>query len=198
MELLVLLLGASRAGRLARRGPIPKIARMADVELRGDLREHQVQRFRVAVEIGRRAVDEPLTRGASIRSADDVYSRLRARMMELEQEELHVLGLDTLNQVVCHYVCARGSLNVVHVNPREVFRVLVRERIHAAIVVHNHPSGSPAPSIDDKQLTVRLKEAGELLGVPLLDHVIVARSGRYSFAESWSNEGNSGNPCGVV
>jgi DNA repair protein RadC len=83
-----------------------------------------------------------------------------------------------------HFVPAAGSSNVVHVCPRAVFRPLLREGAHAAIVVHNHPSGAAQPSEADHALTRRLAEAGALVDIALLDHVVLARAGSFSFAEA--------------
>ncbi len=139
-------------------------------------------RISAALELGRRAVDVRVDSGDPIGSAADVYERLRGRMVPLEREELHVLGLDTRNRVIQHFVAGLGTVHQVQVDPRDVFRPLVREAAHSAIVVHNHPSGEPTPSDADAELTARLSAAGELVGVRLLDHVVVARSGYFAFA----------------
>ena len=139
-------------------------------------------RLQAALELGRRAVDQPLDRGPPIRSAADVYQRLRGRLVAEEREELHVLGLDSQNRIQQHFVAGLGTVHQVQVDPRDVFRPLVREAAHSAIVVHNHPSGEPTPSRADAELTARLTAAGELVGVRLLDHIVVARSGFYAFS----------------
>ena len=78
---------------------------------------------------------------------------------------------------------ARGSLTGVEVHPREVFRPLIRASAAAALLCHNHPSGDPSPSRQDLELTARLKEVGELCGIAILDHVVVAAEGYTSLAE---------------
>ena len=112
----------------------------------------------------------------------------------MEREELHVLGLDTHNRVICHFVAGLGTVHQVQVDPREVFRPLLREAAHSAIVVHNHPSGEAAPSAADQELTSRLMAAGELVGVRLLDHVVVARGGYFAFSteEASVSQANTG------
>jgi len=189
-QLVALLLGEvgsrERAARLlAVLGGPAGLMRAGVFELRsvGELSPLEACRLKAALELGRRAVDLPLERGESIRHASDVHARLRGRLGALEHEELHVLGLDTQNRLMCHFVVAVGSINQVSVSAREVFRPLVREGASGAIVVHNHPSGSPQPSDADQVLTQRLRDAGLLVGVPLVDHVVVARDGCYSFAE---------------
>jgi DNA repair protein RadC len=104
-------------------------------------------------------------------------------MIGLEQEEFHVLGLDGRKRVVVHSIAAIGGCNVVYIDPRDVFRGLVRGAVDSAIVAHNHPSGSPEPSATDVDLTRRLADAGALLGIELVDHVVIGREGYFSFAQ---------------
>jgi DNA repair protein RadC len=105
-----------------------------------------------------------------------------SKLSHREQEELHVVGVDVRQRIVVEFVAAIGGLAEVPIDPRDVFRPLLQENAHAAIVVHNHPSGSIEPSGSDVSLTRQLAAAGEILGVKLLDHIIVARDGVYSFA----------------
>lgn len=97
----------------------------------------------------------------------------------LEIEEFHVVLLDVRSRVKAAEMVARGSLGEVAVHPREVFVLAVRERAAAVIALHNHPSGDPEPSAEDLQLTRRLLLAGEVLGIPVLDHLILGEAGRY-------------------
>ncbi len=105
-------------------------------------------------------------------------------LAELTVEELHVVGLDARNRVLGRARVARGAVNQVMATAREVFRPLVLIGAAQAIVAHNHPSGDPTPSDADAELTARLGVAGELLGVPLVDHLVVARGGYHSFAQA--------------
>lgn len=135
-----------------------------------------------ALELGRRAQGASEDLGAPLRTPADGVARFRD-MTLLEQEELHVIGLDSRHRQITRFVAARGSLNAVHVSTRDVFRRLLREGAAAAIVAHNHPSGDPAPSPADLDLTHRLRAAGELVGVPLLDHLVIGCQGFHSFAD---------------
>jgi DNA repair protein RadC len=137
-------------------------------------------RLKAALELGRRAVDEPLGRGVKLDNAAAVDAYLRGRLVPLEEEQLHVIGLDNNNRLVREFEAARGTSNVVAAAPADVFRPLIREGAQRLILVHNHPSGDPEPSDADRELTARFLVAGAALGLQLLDHVILARDGRRS------------------
>ena len=94
-----------------------------------------------------------------------------------------MIGLDVRHRVLFEACIARGSLTGVEVHPREVFRPLIRAAAARRLLCHNHPSGDPSPSRQDLELTARLKEVGELCGITVLDHVVVAAEGYASLAE---------------
>jgi DNA repair protein RadC len=112
-----------------------------------------------------------------VRSPADVGERMRLAMRHLQHEELRVLLLNTKNVVLAVQPLYRGNLAGSSVRVGEVFRDAVRRQAAAIVVVHNHPSGDPAPSADDLRLTAELAEAGRLLDIELLDHVVVAAEG---------------------
>jgi DNA repair protein RadC len=89
-----------------------------------------------------------------------------------------VVPLDTKNRVLGFHVVSVGSLGASLVHPREVFKIAILANAASVILVHNHPSGDPEPSAEDRRVTERLKEAGELVGIPVLDHVVIG-DGRY-------------------
>jgi len=181
--LACLISDRARAPALLESMSLLRLARAGRDELKQHgLDEESAVRVRAALELGRRAVDLPLQRGVSLRCATDVAAHLRGRLLALEQEQLHVLGVDSQNRLLVHAVAATGRINQVYVSGADVFRPLVREAAAGAIVVHNHPSGDHAPSESDVDLTHRLSENGALLGIPLLDHIVMARSGEFSFA----------------
>jgi DNA repair protein RadC len=99
-------------------------------------------------------------------------------------EEFHLLTLDSQNRITRDLLITRGLLNSSLVHPREVFRAAIAEAAAAVIVVHNHPSGNPTPSPDDRAVTRQLVEAGRLLDIPVYDHVVVAGDRYFSFAEA--------------
>lgn len=119
-----------------------------------------------------------------IRTPFDVTCILREEMEYLQKEVFKVIALSTRNSVLFTETISIGSLNACAVHPRDVFRTLVKVGANACVVAHNHPSGDPAPSSDDIQLTQNLIEAGKILGISVLDHVIIGLGGRYeSFKE---------------
>jgi DNA repair protein RadC len=122
--------------------------------------------------------------GRPIRSPRDVVAVFASGLQDLPVEEFHVAILDAQHRLERDITVTRGILNSSLVHPREVFREAIAERAAAIILVHNHPSGDPSPSADDRNVTDQLVAAGRLLDIPVHDHVIIGR-GRYtSFAEA--------------
>lgn len=138
-----------------------------------------------AIEIGRRSVGERPARGRRIGSASELWVHLRARLSACTVEEFWALALDVRHRVLWEACLARGSLTGVEVHPRDVFRPLIRGGAAAVIFCHNHPSGDPAPSRQDLDLTMRLREVGELCGIAVLDHVVVGADGFTSLAQEY-------------
>lgn len=145
-------------------------------------------RLAAAFGLGLRAVLPRKPEPSRLVDALDVYDRVWPRLAGLSQEVFLILAIDIRNVVLEEIEVARGSLTQVEVHPREVFRPLIRIGAAGAIAVHNHPSGDPTPSLDDLALTRRLREVGELIGIPLVDHVVVAERGCRSMAEWLTSE----------
>lgn len=134
--------------------------------------------IKAAIELGRRlAVESPEER-PSIHSPSDAANLVQYEMGALEQEELRVILLDTRNRVEKILTVYKGSLNSSQVRVGEVFKDAIRSNSAAIIVVHNHPSGDPSPSPDDVALTRAVVQAGKLLDVEVLDHLVIGR-GRF-------------------
>ncbi|HEY8490490.1 MAG TPA: DNA repair protein RadC [Dehalococcoidia bacterium] len=188
-ELLAIILrtGTSResvvqlAGRLlSQHGGLTGLARVSFAELCNErgMGEAKAAQLQAALELGRRlAAAQPEDRPV-VRSPADVASLLMAEMMLLDQERLRVVLLNTRNQVLAMPEVYRGSVNASQVRVAEVFRDAVRRNCPAIIVVHNHPSGDPTPSADDIAVTKQLIEAGALLDIEVLDHVVIGQ-GRF-------------------
>jgi DNA repair protein RadC len=141
-------------------------------------------RIVAGLELGRRVHAQPLARGARIRSSEDVYRTFGPQLAHLPFEELWAVALDARHRVLARVLLARGGLSACPVTPADVFRPLIREAASALVLVHNHPSGVPEPSAEDLSLTERIAEAGKLLGIALLDHVIVASEGYASLLDA--------------
>ena len=101
------------------------------------------------------------------------------KLQENAEESFYIFTLDTKNQVTGLFEVSRGSLNASVVHPREVFKRAILQNSNAIILVHNHPSGDPKPSKEDIDITNRLVEAGELLGIKVLDHIIIGDENNY-------------------
>jgi DNA repair protein RadC len=141
-------------------------------------------RVAAALELGRRLATEEEPPPTRIREPADVPRFYAARLRDLAVEEFHILALDMQHQILGDLLITRGTLNSSLVHPREVFRAAIAEAAAAIILVHNHPSGDPTPSRDDRVVTQQLVASGRVLDVPVFDHVIVAGDGYVSFAEA--------------
>jgi DNA repair protein RadC len=119
----------------------------------------------------------------ALRSPRAVYELVEPELRGLDRETFRALALDGKNALVRSYLVSVGTLTTSLVHPREVFRPALRFGAASLVVVHNHPSGDPEPSVEDEEVTRRLVQAGRLLGVPLLDHVVVGERRWVSLAE---------------
>lgn len=129
--------------------------------------------LKAALEIGKRlSVFEP-DKKYQIKSADDAAALVRMELMFLDHEEMHVLLLDTRNQVIEHIKSYKGTVNSSVLRAAEIFRPAVVRNCPHVIVCHNHPSGDPSPSPEDIAVTEQLIEAGKLLDIELLDHLVI-------------------------
>ncbi|MBI4570389.1 MAG: DNA repair protein RadC [Chloroflexi bacterium] len=169
------------AGRLLGRfGGLVGLAQSGFAELCAErgLGEAKAAQVQAAFELGRRLVATQPQERAVVRAPEDVALLLQGEMGLLDQEELRVLLLNTRNQVLGVSQVYRGSVHTAVVRIGELFREALRTNAPALILVHNHPSGDPAPSGEDIAMTKQAIEAGALLDVDVLDHVILAQ-GRF-------------------
>ena len=147
------------------------------------LSEAKACQLLAALELGRRVSSLSPEDRVVISSPKDIANLFMAEMSSLEREELRVLLLNTKNQVIGVERLYRGSVNSALVRPAEVFSAAVRRTCPAIAVVHNHPSGDPAPSPEDVSMTARLIEAGEILDIEVLDHVVIGAQRYVSMKE---------------
>ena len=195
-ELLAIVVGAGGPGRsairvghdvlIAAQGSLRRLASkpVADLTAHAGIGRAKAVAIHASLELGRRMALEQRHESTPIRTPRDVVSVFGPRLEDLPVEEFHVAILDSQHRLERDVTVTRGILNSSLVHPREVFREAIAERAAAIILVHNHPSGDPAPSTDDRNVTDQLVAAGRLLDIPVHDHVIIGR-GRYtSFAEA--------------
>lgn len=195
-ELLAILLGTGAPGRdaltlagdaLARvDGSVRRLAGRPPAELAGlpGVGRAKAARILAGLELGRRLAAETDPPPDRVRGPADVHRYYAARLRDLPVEEFHVLALGSQSQILADVLVTRGILNSSLVHPREVFRAAIAEAAAGIIVVHNHPSGDPTPSADDRSVTRQLVDAGRLLDVPVYDHVVIGGGRFVSFAEA--------------
>jgi DNA repair protein RadC len=169
-----------RAGGLARLGrdaaPFPVLL--------GARWHRRLALVRAALELGRRAACTPLAPGGPLRDGAAVYAHFRGRLAQLERERFFVLLLDGRNRFQAEVCVSEGTLTTALVHPREVFLPAIRLGAAALVLAHNHPSGDATPSSEDAALTDRLRRAGELMGIRVLDHVVIGQGCYTSMAET--------------
>ncbi|NLW56372.1 MAG: DNA repair protein RadC [Firmicutes bacterium] len=136
-----------------------------------------------AFELGKRLHTSEFTLEDAFSSPQEVARFLMPRLRFLDQENFLVLHLNTKNRLLSAETITIGTLDASLVHPREVFKAALRQSSASLILAHNHPSGDPRPSKEDLQLTRRLKESGELIGIPILDHVIIGNNQYFSLKE---------------
>ncbi len=139
--------------------------------------------IKAAIELGRR-YQKPTLAGASFCSSQDVAAYYRPRMKDAKKELFRCVLLDTKNRLIREETVSIGSLTASLVHPRETFKAAIRESATAVIFVHNHPSGDTKPSQEDILLTRRLIQAGEVLGIRVLDHIIIGDGCHFSFRDN--------------
>ncbi len=170
---------------LAVAGGLRPLLRLCPAELRAlpGLGPARAARVAALAELIRRAGARPLRRGMPFRSSRDVQRHFGPRLRDLRVERFLTLLLDGKHRVLREELVSQGTLTSSPVHPREVFGPAVRHGAAAVVLVHNHPSGDPAPSADDLAVTRRLVDAGDLLGIRVLDHVIVGDGAYTSLAD---------------
>lgn len=132
-------------------------------------------------ELSRRIQSSGTQEFPTINSPEEVAAMFIPRFRGIQQERFYVLHLNSANRVVREVEISRGILNTSPVHPREVFSAAIIDRAASLILIHNHPSGNPEPSEEDRSVTTQIVESGRILGIPVHDHVIIAGNGYMSF-----------------
>jgi len=170
---------------LTRFGGLTGLARASFGELCAErgVGEAKAAQLKAALELGRRLVSTQPEERAVVHSPQDVADLLMAEMGFLDQEQLRVVLLNTKNQVISMPEVYKGNVSSSLIRPAEVLREAVRENCPAIIVVHNHPSGDPTPSPEDIQVTKQIVEAGRVLDIEVVDHLIIGEQRFVSLKE---------------
>ena len=170
---------------LARFGNLAGMVQASTAEMISErgLGPAKVAQLKAALELGRRMLVESPEERPQIRSPADAANLVMTEMGLLEQEQLRVILLDTKNRVLATPTIYVGSLNTSLIRVGELFREAIRANCASLIVLHNHPSGDPTPSPEDVSVTRQIVEAGKLLDVEVLDHLIVGRQRFVSLKE---------------
>lgn len=134
-------------------------------------------------ELARRFARQPIRPGDRFTSSSEIFEHYHEKLRDRKKEMFLSLLLDSKNRLLKEIQVSEGSLNASIVHPREVFAPVIRESAAAVLFVHNHPSGDPTPSREDIELTERLHEAGKLMGVRVLDHIIIGNGSYVSFCD---------------
>jgi DNA repair protein RadC len=129
--------------------------------------------IKAALELGKRLFGEPVQRHLKVTSPQDLVNYFQPRLQHLRKEVFKAVLLNTKHQMLKDVTVSEGSLSASLVHPREAFLPAIKESAAAVIFLHNHPSGDPTPSTEDKELTLRLAEVGQLIGISVLDHIII-------------------------
>lgn len=194
-ELLAIILGSGTAGGnalavaravlAAAGGSLRRLAGMSAVDLArlrgiGPARAAEVL---ACLELAKRFGEEEFAPGTAFRGSYDVYAHFRERLADERCEYFYAVLLDNKHRKIRDVRVSQGSLTSSIVHPRDVFLPVIRESAAAVIFVHNHPSGDPTPSREDIEITRRLREVGELVGVRVLDHLVIGRGRYVSFVD---------------
>lgn len=186
-ELLAIILRSGTQGesvlRMAERlliqfDNLPGLARATITEMTAakGVGEAKATEIKAALELGRRLVASAPEERVHVSSPDDAFHLLKSEMMFLDQEHLRLILLDTRNKVLRTPTIYVGSLNTSVIRVGELFRAAIRENAAAFIVAHNHPSGDPSPSPEDINVTRQIVQAGKLLDIEVLDHIVIGQN----------------------
>jgi DNA repair protein RadC len=166
------------------------LASLEEIRNAGRLSGKQAASLYFALQLGREVCSVPFRAGERFSNSRDLYCRYRARFFSANKEHFFSFHLNSKNQLIREVLVSIGSLSTSVVHPRDVFAPAVRDSTAAIIFMHNHPSGDPAPSREDRECTQRLVHAGQILGIRVLDHIVVGHDDYYSFADAGLLNGN--------
>lgn len=156
---------------------------ISELRYRGNLTDGEASRLAAAVELGKRMSAPGSQDQIHIESPRDGAQLLMGKLRNMNHEVFVAVYLDTKNRIMAAKQISEGSLTCAVVHPREVYAEAIIRHAAAIIVAHNHPSGDPRPSDEDRELTRALVRTGEIMGIQFLDHVVIGDGRYYSFKE---------------
>ena len=192
-ELLQVILGRGVAGEsvavmaqklLTQFGSLQKLAEASIEELSSikGIGLAKATQLKAVFEIGRRlSAQTPAYKSKELTDPKKVYRLIKSKLKDYHKEHFYIIALNSRNHSIAEV--SVGSLNASIVHPREVFAEAIKNKAASVIFAHNHPSGDPEPSEEDLVITKRLTEAGKILGIEIVDHIIAGKSGYFSFKE---------------
>ena len=140
-------------------------------------------KLQAAFKLGEKAESQIIKYGEKIGGPEDVFNLLKNEIGNKKKESFYILSLTTRNNLISVDKVSTGTLSASLAHPREVFIPAIKNSASSVIIAHNHPSGDPQPSEDDLAITKRLVEAGKILGIEVIDHIIVTNDGYFSFKD---------------
>ena len=143
----------------------------------------KIAQLKACLEISRRMGKRKWKVGEPLSSPEDIFRHFQGQLQKRKRENFYVVLLTNKNRKIREVKISEGSLTASLVHPREVYNPVIRESAAAVVFVHNHPSGDPSPSQEDIEITRRLKEVGEVMGIRVLDHVVIGHDRYFSFKE---------------
>ncbi len=192
-ELLQLILGRGIAGEsvavtaqklLAQFGSLQKLAEASIEELSSikGIGLAKAAQIKATFEISRRiSTQVPSYKSKELTDPEKVYRLIKSKLKDYHKEHFYIIALNSRGHSIAEV--SVGSLNASVVHPREVFAEAIKSKAASVVFVHNHPSGDPEPSEDDLEITKRLVESGKILGIEVVDHIIITKTGFMSFKE---------------
>ena len=139
--------------------------------------------IKAALEVGKRMSSKSVSLKTELKSSQALVTQFAPFMRNLKKEIVKIVLLDNKLQLIKDLTVSEGSLNASIVHPREVMILAIRESAASFALLHNHPSGDPSPSQKDFEITHRLNQTGKIVGIHMIDHIIIAGSGFFSFAD---------------
>lgn len=165
-------------------GQLRSLDRTAVAELRAvGFTPRAIVKLRAILEVAKRYGQEEFVPGEPFRGSHAIYAHFREHLAAEVVEHFYVVLLDNKNRKLRDVLVSKGSLTSSIIHPRDVYAQVIRDSAAAVVFVHNHPSGDPTPSLEDIQLTRRLREVGDLIGVRVLDHIVIGKGRYVSFVD---------------